>query len=1207
MNKVAKLLVPAMVLASLMLVAPALHADVTGAVLGSVTDPSGAAVPGAKVTLHNPDTGFNRAATTDTTGSYEFLAVPVGDKYVVEVEAPGFQKSSQSNLKLLVNQKFRADFQLVVGAVTQTIDVSAQAAQVETTSTQLGDVIEDKKMTTLPLNGRSYIDLLGLQAGVVPLSSGALSTDRPVSGTGNAGNVSVNGQREASNAFLVNGGTVEEGRNNGASIVPVLDSIQEFRLITSSFDAEYGRFSGAVVNAITKGGTNGFHGTVFEFLRNEKMDSRRFFDLNLNDPTTGQELPGTARGVLKRNQFGGAGGGPILKNRLFFFSDYQGTREVKGVSLGNITVPSVLNRSGDFSDVSSLTESVRGDNVAGNHTMDEVLSQRLGYTVTSGEPYWVDGCNSQADAEAGMCVFPGQVVPQSAWSPVAVKTLQFIPTPVGSLGGTPFFTSSAEKQVLRDDKWAQRVDLNTQRIGNWSFYYHFNDTRLLNPYPGGGWPTNVPGFPAVTPSRSQQFNMGNTRNFGSTAVNEARINYTRAALTLNDPTGGLGKVTDFGYVSGGLGVVPVDPKREGVAPIGIYGATGVSFGLPDGTTGQFNNTFQVLDSFSKIKGKHTLKTGVEGRYLQINERNTYAQNGYFEFYGNETGSDFADYLIGAPDMFIQSSRQFLDSRSKYFGIYGQDTWKVKPNLTLNYGLRWEFSQPFYDTQGKIQAFVPGLQSKVYPDTPTGWVFPGDPGIPQTLSPTDYNNIGPRLGLAYSPGFSDGVLGKVFGGPGKTSIRAAFGVYYTAVEDLTLFYEVGDAPFGLFYVSPTEVYLEEPYKDRRRGNDPGQRFPFSIPKPGATGIWPTYMPIASSPGFKTDNVLPYAEHFNFSIQREISTSMIMTLAFVGTRGHHLIAQTSFNPGNPARCLEIRQILGPDQGCGPGGQDQIYDLNGDGNLELGVDAFGTRPYSITSGRYAEQGLLDFANNTYSTTVANSNYNSLQISLEKRVGAMRFLGAYTWAKSLDDASGFGDNINPYNRALSKALSAFDMSHNFVVSYSYELPFARAWKSSSGVVHKLLDGWTATGITRFTTGLPISMGESGDNSLCGCSGVDRPNWTGQAITFSNPRASENHQYFSTSQFSSENPDGNTFGIAGNSARRFFHGPGLNIWDFSLHKTTRVTEKTSLEFRAEFFNLFNHAQFDNPTGSFSSGNFGNVTGVRDFPRIGQVALKFIF
>ncbi|MGA2631433.1 MAG: carboxypeptidase regulatory-like domain-containing protein [Terriglobia bacterium] len=1204
MNERMRRIAPAMLIATLLWLAPALRADVTGAVLGSVTDPSGAAVPGAKVTLHNPDTGFNRTATTDTAGSFEFMAVPVGDNYTVEVEAQGFQKSSQSKLKLLVNQRYRADFQLVVGAISQSVNVSAEAAQVETTSTQLGDVIEDKKMTTLPLNGRSYIDLLGLQAGVVPIGSSAAVTDRPVSGIGNAGNISVNGQREAANSFLINGGDVEEGRNNGASIVPVLDSIQEFRLITNSFDAEYGRFSGAIVNAITKSGTNTFHGTAFEFLRNDKLDSRGFFDYNQADPVTGQELAGTARGALKRNQFGGVGGGPILKNRLFFFSDYQGTRQVRGVSSGQVLVPSLAERTGDFSDADitgfpALTGIVRGDNIPGNHTMDEVLSQRLPYTVTSGEPYWVDGCNTLADAQAGMCVFPGQVIPQSAWSPVPVKTLKFIPNPIASINGAPFFSTTAEKETVRDDKWAQRIDFNNQLTGNWAFYYHFDDAKVLRPFPAVA---NVPGFPAVTPSRAQQFNVSNTRNFGATAVNEARFNFTRSSLTLNKPTGGLGKVTDFGYVSGGLGIIPVDPAAEGVALTCLYGAYGDCFGLPDGTTGQFNNTFQATENFSKIVGKHTLKFGGEFRYFQINERNTYTSNGYFEFYGNETGNDFADYLIGAPDLFNQSSRQFLDSRTRYGGIYGQDTFKIKPNLTLNYGLRWEVSQPFYDTQGKTQAFVPGLQSKVYPDAPTGWVFPGDPGIPKTLSPTHYNNFGPRLGFAYSPSFSDGVLGKIFGGPGKTSIRGAAGIYYTAIEDLTLFIEVGDAPFGLFYVSPTEVYMEEPYKDRRHGNDPGQRFPFSIPRPGATGIWPEFLPIASSPGFKTDNVLPYAEHFNFTLQREISNSMILTMAYVGTRGHHLIAQTSSNPGNASRCLQIRQLLGPDQGCGPNGEDQVYDLNGDGVYELGVDAFGTRPYSITSGRYATQGLLDFLNNTYETTIANSNYNSLQISLEKRLGALRLLGAYTWSKSLDNASGFNDYVNPYNPRVSKSLSAFDMTHNFVVSYSYDLPFQKLAKSGSGPLHKFLDGWQIAGITRFTTGLPITLSASGDRSLCGCGGVDRPNYDGQPISFSDPRSSADHAYFSTGGFSTAE-----LGVVGNANRRFFHGPGLNNWDFGLHKLTRMTERTSIEFRAEFFNVFNHAQFGNPSGTVTSSRFGQVGSVQSDPRIGQLALKISF
>ncbi len=1180
------------------------RADVTGAILGVVTDPSGAAVPGAAVTLRNPNTGLERKAATDTTGSYEFLKVPVGENYSVEVGATGFQKSTQSGITLLVNQNYRADFQLVVGAATQVVEVSATAAQIESTSTQLGDVIEDKKMTTLPLNGRSYIDLLGLQAGVVPMNSGVQSTDRPVSGTGNAGNLSVNGQREANNAFLVNGGDVEEGRNNGASIVPVLDSIQEFRLLTNSFDAEYGRFSGAVVNVVTKAGTNDWHGTAFEFLRNEKLDSRNFFD--------------STRGDFKRNQFGAAGGGPILKNRLFFFSDYQGTREVRGLSTGNITVPSALERTGDFSDVgtttfNALTGIVHGDDLAGHFA--QTLSSRLGYTVKAGESYWAPGCNTLADAQAGTCVFPGQVIPQVAWDPVAVASLNFIPTPVITLGGVPYFSTTAQKQTVKDDKLGERIDLSSERTGNWTFYYHYDNATLLSPYPAA----NVPGFPASTPSRAQQANLSNTHTFSPTAVNEVRLNYTRSALIARQPTQGLGSITSFGFTQGGLGINPVSPQLEGFPWLNL-GLLGVTIGIPDGTTGQFNNTYQAADNLSQVRGRHTLKFGGEFRDIQINERNTYAQNGFFAFDGSETGNDFADYLIGAvpAGSFIQSSKQFLDSRSKYYGIYGQDTYKASSNLTLNYGLRWEVSQPFYDTQGKIEAFVPGLQSRIFPGSPTGWVVPGDPGIPQTLAPTRYNNFGPRVGLAYSPGFTDGALGKIFGGPGKTSIRAAYGIYYTAIEDLTLFFEVGDAPFGLFYVSPSPVYLNEPYASRTVAPDPGQRFPFAFPTPGQGPFtsfnWGQVLPLASSPGFKTDNVLPYAEHFNFSIQRELSPSTLLTLGFVGTRGHHLIAQSEFNPGSAATCLAIRAQLGPALGCGPNGEDGIYALGG------GQFAYGTRPYSVTSGRSLAQGILDFSHNSYEETLANSNYNSLQVTFEKRVGAVRLLGAYTFSKSLDNASAFSDSINPFNAALSKSLSTFDLTHNFVVSYSYDLPFAKLSSSGSGAVHKLLDGWTVTGITRFTTGLPITLGESGDFSLCGCGGVDRPNYDGAPLHFVNPRTSPNNAFLVQTYDANSNPQSPFFsqtgldptnnppiyGVAGNANRRFFHGPGLNNWDFALHKTTKVTERTSLEFRAEFFNIFNHAQFQNPSGDISSSSFGLVTSAND-PRIGQMALKFIF
>src|SRR5437660_24824 len=892
-----------------------LNAEVTGSISGTVTDPSGAAIANATVILKNANTGLERRVQTNSAGDYQFLALPVGENYSVRAEMAGFRAAVQTMIKLEVNQKYRADFKLAVGAITQTVEVTGAASQVDTTSTQLGDVIGQKKMTTLPLNGRSYLDLLGLQAGVVPVSSEAAIGDRLVSGNMSAGQVSVNGQRESANSFLVNGGDVEESVDNGASIVPTAESIEEFRPLYSSFNAEFGRFSGGIVNVVTKSGTNEIHGSVYEFLRNEKLDARSYFD--------------PERGDFKRNQFGGTIGSPIVRNKLFFFGDYQGTREVRGVSSGLINVPSVLERGGDFSDLATtgfatFTDSdgkptvVRGD--ASPTNFAATLSQRLGYAVTPGEPYWLQGC-----ATTSQCVFPGAngpFVPQAAWSPVAVKTLKFIPTPTGDSGGTPNFSTTAEKLNLRDEKFGIKLDLNTAHLGNWSGYYHWDDANFLNPLPEV-FAAKVPGFSAVTLSRAQQFQVSKTAITNPNTVNEVRLNYTRFAFLKNKPVVVLGKIEDFGYIRGDaahpLGVITTNSKYEGVAIITLAN-TGAEFGLPDGTTGQYNNTYQITDNFSKVTGKHTLKFGGDIRYIQVNERNTYTSNGWFEFDGGETGNDFADFLLGAPDVFNQTSLQFLDSRTRYFGLYGQDTYKVRSDLTINYGLRWDTSQPFYDTKNRIQTFVPGVQSKIYPDSPTGFVFPGDPGVPRTLAPTQYNRFAPRLGIAYSPGASDGLAGKIFGGPGKTSIRAGGGLYYTAIEDVTLFNEVGDAPFGLFWVSPSPVYLEEPYKRRIDPPDPvGNRFPFTIPPPGATGIWAKYLPIAYSPGYNLHNKLPYAEHFNLTIQREIAKSAVLSVGYVGSRGRHLLSTIESNPGNPAKCLQILAALGQTDGCGPFGED------------------------------------------------------------------------------------------------------------------------------------------------------------------------------------------------------------------------------------------------------------------------------------------------
>lgn len=1139
----------------------ALKASVTGSISGAVTDPSGAAIAGARVTLHNPDSGLRQEAKTGSDGSYEFLVVPAGEHYILDVQANGFKTYTQTGITLLVNQGLRADALLTLGTEAQAVEVSAEAVQVETRATQMGDVIGSQKMLSLPLNGRSYIDLLGLQAGVVDQTTNRQLKDRPVAGEGTTGNFSVNGGREASNGFLVNGGSVEEARNNGVGLVPNLDSIQEFRVLTNAFDAEYGGFSGATVNVITKSGTNSVHGSLFEFLRNGDLDARNFFDIQ--------------RGVFNRNQFGGTVGGPIRKDRWFIFGDYQGTQQSRGLSTGLVTVPTLAQRAGDVGALIDPTATVKGDNIPGNGTMEDVLSQRLGYTVTNGEHYYSPGCTLTSQ-----CVFPGGIIPSRAFDPAAAGTLQFIPLP--NYGASQFSAASA-KQHIRDDKFSVRSDYNAQTLGNWSLYYSFDDTFLTNPFPGSG--ANVPGFAAANPQRAQQAVLSNTRNFGSNKVNEARIAVLRLAVDLLVPEGGLGDSSSFGFPKTGLGLIP-DPFREGVPTIGLNNM-GVNFGLPNCQAAQFNNTYQASDNFAMVRGRHTLKFGGEIRQLQFNVRGR-PLNGAYSFAGGETGSDFADYLLGAPDSYNQAGPSHFDGRSWNGGLYVQDSYKVRSNLTLNYGLRWEFSQWFRDSGPKsgcaIQALHFGVQSVLFPTAPEGLLCPGDPGVPPGLAPDRYNNFAPRVGLAYSPGFTGGVLGKIFGGPGKSSIRASYGMFYTTLEGLTQFYEVGDAPANLYFVAPTQVYLDLPFKARRSSNDPGQRFPFT--NDPATINFAQFLPIGGSPGFDYRSKTPYSHHYDFSIQRQIGNSSLLTIAFVGTEGHHLIVQRESNPGNAALCLAT-------PGCGPFGEDSIY------TLPNGQSVNGTRPYSVTSGRFLSQGRLDFSNNDFTSTIANSVYNSLQITFEKRVGDVRLLGAYTWSKSIDDDSALNEMVNPFNERLSRAISSFDVPHNFVVSYMWDLPFARFTSSSLGKT--LFGGWSLSGITRFAAGLPVTMHEGDDGSLCGCSGLDYPNYNDQPIQKFDPRASATHQYFSTSQFSLE-----TIGVPGNSARRFFYGPGINNFDLALHKMMPLKEKLNLEYRAEFFNAFNHAQFLTPSGNINSSTFGDVTSARD-PRIIQMALKLAF
>jgi hypothetical protein len=850
------------------------------------------------------------------------------------------------------------------------------------------------------------------------------------------------------------------------------------------------------------------------------------------------------------------------------------------VDTGLIPVPSVLDRQGDLADVSSsLKGSVNGSYFAG------LLSSQLGYPVTPGERYYTSGCTSSTQ-----CVFPNAMIPQGAWAAPVSHLLPYIPMPNV---GTGFFSTSAYDETLGDDKWGGRVDGNT-RFGLLSAYYFMDGDSLVNPYPSA----TVPGFAAANHARAQQLNLGDTRSFGSATVNEVRLNYMRNFIGSTLPVGGAGpSLSSLGFATGAntLGIVPLDPAIEGVPHIGF---TGFTMGTVAGVSTLYYNTYQALDNFSKVIGTHTIKLGGDFEAKQINEAEFGEPNGEFTFSGTQTGLDFADFLVGAPTLYYQGAQLPVYTRNRYLGLYLQDSWRATHSLTLNFGLRWDVSTPWWEKHNELETLVPGRQSVVFPTAPLGLLVPGDPGIPSTVSPTRYDNFGPRVGLAYSPRGNGGVAHKLFGGPENTSIRAGWGMFYTAFGDnVNLSNVIGDAPYGFFWSSPTPPLFATPFVDLNTGNSEGQRFPVSFPPLNASGSnpdpnvnWAHYEPITNSPGFFYRNSLPYAEHYNLSIQRQFGTGTILSLSYVGTQAHHLLASYGANVGNQALCLSVSQaseVVAGTPTCGEFGENGVYHPIGGGVINSTRAPLGPA----------------FGSDVVFATIANSNYNAVEMTLRHTSGRLEWLAGYTYSKSLDDASSYGQGgltINPINGQLSKGLSSFDMTNNFVTSYNYELPFDKLFREN-----RATRGWNIAGITRFTTGLPIFITDANDHSLLGMDtggagqNVDTPNFTPGPFDFTNPRTRQH--YFNTALFSQGG-----LGQLGTASQRFIHGPGLNNFDLSLTKNLRLTESKSLQFRGEFFNAINHAQFNNPSGNYLSSAFGLVTAARS-TRVGQVAMKIYF
>jgi hypothetical protein len=1159
-----------------------------GSVTGMVADQSAAVIPGAELELVNTAQQTKYHAKSDSSGLFTFPNLPVGH-YDLTATATGFTSQKKAELVIDTDSALRVDFTMQVGGATQSIEVTTEAeVQIDSVSTHLGEVVTGTQMTALPLNGRAYTDLLAIQPGVTPISTllpssvimAGVTGGIDPSGDQNAGNLSISGQRESSNGWMVNGIDVREHMNGGTAVVPDLDSIDEFRVLTNNFDPEYGNYNGGMVTVVSKSGTNRVHGSVYEFLRNTSLDARGYFD--------------PVRAVFRQNQFGGTVGGPIKHEKIFFFADYQGTHTTQGVSTGQITVPSLAERGGDFAgefaaaDASASTPyTVSGPYIA------SLLTQALGTPVTPGELY--------------TDVFPSGVIPATAFSAPYQKLIGYIPKPNS---GPNEFSTSAYNQTVTDSKFSTRVDGNT-RIGQVNGYYFFDQYRLDNPYPGSVAGASIPGFDAIFSGRAQLASLGITTTFSSQTVNEFHLGALRNANVVGQPRGGLGVPLSAQGITegGGTGIYVQAPEYEGVMNITFPQFV---MGVPITNVIQNNNTYYLSDGLTRVLGAHSLKFGAQFHMDQVNEHPNGTFNGTFNIDGTETGVPFADFLLGVTSNYTQSDGPQFYLRNRYFGAYGQDSWRARTDLTINVGVRWDIIEPWSEKYGSIQTYVAGRQSVLYPNAIPGMVVPGDPGIPSTISPAKYGSVAPRIGVAYSPDFDKGIRGKVLGASGTTSIRASYGIFYTSFPGLDTGIMYAVPPFGYNYLSPQPSLLAQPFVNVSDGGVEPDPYPLTLPPHGVsqshpyTGFnWTAVTPISADPFFYYKNSVPYINNYMLSIQRQLRTGLLLTVSYVGNQGHHIMELVSVNPGNPTLCLSL-------PGCGPFAEDGTFTTAsgatyqgtryGQERRTSGVDV--TNPLTLCSS-YVD-GCELYQENTEDASIGNSNYNTLQSTLRYQRGGSQASLSYSYAKSIDQGSNIGEQLDPLDSRHSRAISAWDMKHSVVANYTWQIPVAWAARRHG----RLTEGWSLSGTARFTTGLPVTLFDNSDNSLLGTLGNGANNYlldTPQRLPgplHINTNGRNGKPVFNTALFPEEN-----LGQLGNARRREFYGPGIEDFDTTLKKDTRIAEGASMELRLETFNTLNHAQFYGPAavdGQRNDAAFGEIESAQA-PRLIQLAAKLTF
>lgn len=1103
--------------------------QITGNIHGTIVDPSGAVVDGATVTARQIETGLTRTAVTDRGGNYVLVELPVGH-YRLEIAARGFVKYIQEGISLDVNETATVPVRLRVGSETQQVDVKADAALVQNTISSLGETVMRHEILDLPLDGRNFSQLGVLQPGVVPLTPGLLEAGGPA--RENEG-YAVDGQRPESNNFLIDGADNVSSVDGGFVLKPPIDAIDEFHIMTHNANAEFGRNTGSTTNIITRSGTNSFHGAVWEFLRNDAMDSSDYFTRSIQP--------------LKQNQFGATFGGPIIKDKTFFFGYYEGFRNRQGESVP-ATVPSPAERQGNFGE---LCSNIQGDS----------FNQASGMCVNA---------QGQPDPN-GQLTFFGTPVPFNQMTtftpidPVAAKVLPFFPLP--NSGANTFIATETKQET--NNQFGVRVDHYLAKADTLNFRYMYSSGPTTDPLSPVG--ANVPGFPVGEYDRAQNLVSQETHVFSAHTIGVARFSFLRNAFLLDE------HLNNESPSSLGFQYSPTLPVAAGppFIQIGGYASVGDPITGPRYT---YQNTFDLSGSLSWIRGRHELKFGGGYRRDQINALQGIATNGFFVFAGIPSAAGFiyndgfANYLSANPVVFLQGGGNFgREIRDRALDAYAQDTYKVNNRLTLNYGLRYELPFPATENHNEVNLFVPGAQSTAVPTAPAGLLYPGDRGVPAGLIPTQETGFAPRVGVASDPR-----------GDAKTVISAAYGIFYEP------YYTGEGGPLQDPVSAP-------PYLKTEQIGFPVNSFanPFYSPNPFGQAFPEPMTLLVNARNLR----LPYAQDWNLNVQRSLGEDWLLQIGYVGTTGVHLPRFIEGDPaifvpgvdssGNPIsnennvnqRRLHSGCTLAQPNNC-------VYASVGE------IASIANSSYNALEASLRKRfshGLSFLASYTFSKSIDDVSSFNITGSASQPVAGENDLAQ-----------------NPFNLAAERGRSMFDARNRFVLSYQWNVPF---WNHPTNWYQSVLGNWQFNGIATLMSGTPFTVFDSNDVSLQGQApeitgfSANRPNLVGNPNH--GPRTAQ--EWFKVSAFQQLQPDPlGRFQVFGDEGRNVVQGPRYMNWDFSAFTNIRVSEAKEFQFRGELFNILNHTNFRLPVSDISSPNFGQIQ--QDVgPRVIQVALKFLF